>query len=55
MKIKLIASCLTVIPLLFAVGAVVAANQYGPGVSDNEIKIGQTSAYSGPGFGVRDH
>jgi branched-chain amino acid transport system substrate-binding protein len=28
--------------------AVCADNQYGPGVSDTEIKIGQTTAYSGP-------
>src|ERR1700691_2785944 len=26
-----------------------AQKQYGPGVSDTEIKIGQTIAYSGPG------
>jgi branched-chain amino acid transport system substrate-binding protein len=28
--------------------AVAADKQYGPGVTDNEIKIGQTSPYSGP-------
>src|SRR5262249_52396164 len=28
--------------------AVCADKQYGPGVSDTEIKIGQTSAYIGP-------
>jgi branched-chain amino acid transport system substrate-binding protein len=33
----------------FGVAAAAAADkQYGPGVSDTEIKIGQTSAYSGP-------
>jgi ABC-type branched-subunit amino acid transport system substrate-binding protein len=30
------------------VGAGAAEKQYGPGVSDTEIKIGQTMAYSGP-------
>jgi len=35
--------------LLSAFGVASAADkQYGPGVSDTEIKIGQTSAYSGP-------
>ena len=29
-------------------GAVFAQNKYGPGVTDTEIKIGQTIAYSGP-------
>jgi branched-chain amino acid transport system substrate-binding protein len=36
---------------VFALGmgaAVCADKQYGPGVSDTEIKIGQTTAYSGP-------
>jgi branched-chain amino acid transport system substrate-binding protein len=28
--------------------AAVAEKQYGPGVTDTEIKIGQTTAYSGP-------
>ena len=28
--------------------AAAAEKQYGPGVTDKEIKIGQTSAYSGP-------
>jgi branched-chain amino acid transport system substrate-binding protein len=36
------------IGLIFASGQVFAAGQYGPGVSDTEIKIGQTMAYSGP-------
>jgi hypothetical protein len=32
-----------------AVGSAAAAEkQYGPGVTDKEIKIGQTSAYCGP-------
>src|SRR6478735_4692835 len=29
-------------------GAACAGNAYGPGVSDTEIKIGQTMPYSGP-------
>lgn len=29
-------------------GSARASNQYGPGVSDTEIKLGQTMAYSGP-------
>jgi ABC-type branched-subunit amino acid transport system substrate-binding protein len=31
-----------------ALGAVAAERQYGPGVTDSEIKIGQTMPYSGP-------
>jgi branched-chain amino acid transport system substrate-binding protein len=34
--------------LLVAGGLALAAGQYGPGVSDTEIKIGQTMPYSGP-------
>ncbi len=34
--------------LVLASGLVFAAGQYGPGVSDTEIKIGQTMPYSGP-------
>jgi branched-chain amino acid transport system substrate-binding protein len=34
--------------LLGAAGAVANEKQYGPGVTDNEIKIGQTVPYSGP-------
>jgi hypothetical protein len=29
-------------------GAVLAEKKYGPGVTDTEIKIGQTMPYSGP-------
>ena len=36
------------IGLIFASGQVFATGQYGPGVSDTEVKIGQTMAYSGP-------
>ena len=34
-----------------------AEKKYGPGVSDTEIKIGQTIAYSGPAssFGTTGH
>jgi branched-chain amino acid transport system substrate-binding protein len=34
--------------IALANGAAVAAGQYGPGVTDTEIKIGNTNAYSGP-------
>ena len=34
--------------LIFASGQAFAAGQYGPGVSDTEIKIGNTMPYSGP-------
>ena len=34
--------------LIVAGGLALAAGQYGPGVSDTEIKIGQTMPYSGP-------
>jgi len=33
-----------------AQAAAAADKQYGPGVTDTEIKIGQTSAYSGPAW-----
>src|SRR5215467_9432974 len=37
------------IVIALTVSSVAAAEkQYGPGVTDTEIKIGQTSAYSGP-------
>ena len=32
----------------FAVEAVATEKKYGPGVTDTEIKIGQTVPYSGP-------
>src|SRR6266853_866908 len=34
--------------LILAAGSVYAAGQYGPGVTDTEIKIGNTNPYSGP-------
>ena len=39
---------LAAISLLLASGLAFAAGQYGPGVSDTEIKIGNTMPYSGP-------
>src|SRR5579862_1337180 len=36
------------ISLVLARGHPLAAGQYGPGVSDTEIKIGNTNPYSGP-------
>ena len=41
------ATALSVVCLLLAAGAA-AEKKYGPGVSDTEIKIGQTMPYSGP-------
>lgn len=39
----------SVLPALaMATGAFAGEKQYGPGVTDTEIKIGQTTAYSGP-------
>jgi branched-chain amino acid transport system substrate-binding protein len=43
--------CIASLALISALGLAAAAGadkQYGPGVSDVEIKIGQTTAYSGP-------
>ncbi len=43
------AALLILLPALgMTIGAVAAEKQYGPGVTDTEIKIGQTAAYSGP-------
>jgi branched-chain amino acid transport system substrate-binding protein len=39
---------LALVGALAVVSAAAAEKQYGPGVTDKEIKIGQTSAYSGP-------
>jgi ABC-type branched-subunit amino acid transport system substrate-binding protein len=39
---------LALVGTLAITSAVAAERQYGPGVSDTDIKIGQTSAYSGP-------
>ena len=37
-----------VVALLVGSGVAVAQKKYGPGVTDTEIKIGQTQPYSGP-------
>ncbi len=39
---------LALVGVLAIISAAAAEKHYGPGVSDTEIKIGQTSAYSGP-------
>jgi branched-chain amino acid transport system substrate-binding protein len=41
-------SALCAVALVFANGLASAEGQYGPGVSDTEIKIGNTMPYSGP-------
>ena len=43
-----IASLSLISAFAMTIGAGAADKQYGPGVSDTEIKIGQTMAYSGP-------
>jgi hypothetical protein len=44
---RTIVICLSVASLILALGLAFAAGQYGPGVSDTEIKIGNTMPYSG--------
>ena len=44
--------CLLLLALIFAVTSAAAEKQYGPGVTDTEIKIGQTMPYSGPASGL---
>jgi branched-chain amino acid transport system substrate-binding protein len=39
------------IVLLMTLAAGAAEKRYGPGVSDSEIKLGQTMPYSGPASG----
>ena len=34
--------------MLVATHSAIAENKYGPGVTDTEVKIGQTMPYSGP-------
>ena len=49
MRVKqTITSGLCAAVLILAGGSVYAAGQYGPGVTDTEIKIGNTNPYSGP-------
>ena len=44
---RTIVICLSVASLILTLGLAFAAGQYGPGVSDTEIKIGNTMPYSG--------
>ena len=44
---RTVATALSVASLVLAGGLACAAGQYGPGVSDTEIKIGNTVPYSG--------
>src|SRR5262249_30652097 len=41
-------SAVTALALTFAATPALAQKQYGPGVTDTEIKIGTTTPYSGP-------
>ena len=45
---RTLATALPICGLTLAAGLAFAAGQYGPGVSDTEIKIGNTMPYSGP-------
>ena len=45
---RTIVTGLSVASVILASGLAFAAGQYGPGVSDTEIKIGNTMPYSGP-------
>jgi branched-chain amino acid transport system substrate-binding protein len=45
---RTIVTCLSAASLVLASGLAFAGGQYGPGVSDTEIKIGNTMPYSGP-------
>ncbi len=45
---QIVATTLSAASIVFASGLAWAAGQYGPGVSDTEIKIGNTMPYSGP-------
>lgn len=47
MKSVAVIACASVIGAIFMGGAAAAKN-YGPGVTDTEVKIGQTMPYSGP-------
>jgi branched-chain amino acid transport system substrate-binding protein len=49
MRVKrMIAISLSAVSLVFVSGVAWTADQYGPGASDTEIKIGNTMPYSGP-------
>ena len=43
-----IVTAVSVVGLVLAGGLAWAAGQYGPGVTDTEIKLGSTMPYSGP-------
>ncbi|MGO9697629.1 MAG: branched-chain amino acid ABC transporter substrate-binding protein, partial [Xanthobacteraceae bacterium] len=43
-----IVTALSAVGLVLAGGLAWAAGQYGPGVTDTEIKLGSTMPYSGP-------
>ena len=45
---QIIATILAATSLILASGVICAAGEYGPGVSDTEIKIGNAMPYSGP-------
>ena len=45
---RIVATILPAVGLLLAGGLICAAGEYGPGVSDAEIKIGNAMPYSGP-------
>ena len=47
-QVKLVKVLAVALFLLSAAGTALAQKQYGPGVTDTEIKIGQTMPYSGP-------
>jgi branched-chain amino acid transport system substrate-binding protein len=47
-QVKLVKVLTVALFLLSAAGTALAQKQYGPGVTDTEIKIGQTMPYSGP-------
>ena len=50
MKINLLRQLLSIVlsVLVLAASSALAEKNYGPGVTDTEIKIGQTQPYSGP-------
>ena len=45
---KLLTPAAVAIGLALSAAPALAAKHYGPGVTDKEIKIGQTMSYSGP-------
>src|SRR4051794_1736628 len=51
-KIGYYAQIASIIAVTLATSSVVAQKKYGPGVTDTEIKIGNTMPYSGPASAV---